>query len=136
MFVLTFTLIALMAACGSQTNTSSDETISDQTADEVQAAAQPATVSQAEPEADTKVSVDALIGEWIDITDAANTAKITKIDNGYQFADKDGKYPTTFENGKLKVKVNDTDTAEAYINSESGHLFVVLGEDMWEYSKK
>lgn len=125
-----------MTACGSEANTSSDEMTLSQTEVELQSTAQPATVSQAEPEADTKVSVDALIGEWVDISDTVNIAKITKADNEYQFEDKDGKYPATFENGKLKVKVSDADTAEAYINSETGHLIVVLGEDIWEYGKK
>lgn len=132
-FALALTLVLGLAACGGGTASDSEAAAVENTAP-----AEPATVEEALPQADTGTKADELVGSWKDISDATLFANITKTDSTYQYEDNDGKYAATFENGKLKVQVSAdaADTAEAYINAETGHLLVLYQGGLSEFEKK
>ena len=85
---------------------------------------------------DEKASADDLVGNWKDITDEARFVNITKTDAGYEYEDNEGKLPSEFSEGILKVKVSDTETADVYIDTASGHLFLVYQDNISEFEKK
>lgn len=142
--ILVFTLMTGMTACGSNTagnDTTGNDTASGQQADASQTTEQTvtpeeATIEQAIPEADPEANADALIGSWKDITAADSFVNITKTEAGYQYEDNDGKCPAAFENGVLKVKASDTDTADIYIDPKTGHMITAYQGGMTEYEKK
>lgn len=134
--ILVFGLLFSMAACGSKATDAIDEQASaDQAA--IQAATdQQATVEQEIPTADPAATVDALIASWVDINSPDKFANITKEGDAYQYEDNDAKYPATFADGVLKVKVSDTETADVYIDAKSGHMFSVYEQSPTEFKKK
>lgn len=134
--ILVFTLLAGMTACENNNTASSGQQADVQQTVEQTAAPEPATAEEDFPVADPKANVDALIGSWKDISAADSFANITKTETGYQYEDNDGTYPATFEDGVLKVKVSDTDTADVYIDPGTGHLFIAFQGDLMEYVKK
>ncbi|HEX2947159.1 MAG TPA: hypothetical protein VHT96_14535 [Clostridia bacterium] len=101
---------------------------------------QEATVEAALPAADTaKASDTDLLGTWTDVNAPDRYATITKTDTGYQYEDNEGKYPATLVDGVLKVQVlesDPTDTADVYIEAESGHLLSVYQDNQSEFVKK
>jgi hypothetical protein len=123
-----------LAACGGSGSSSDESTAVVQ---ENTAPAVAATVAEAVPQADTASKADALVGTWKDVSDPSSTATITKSGNDYQYADKDGTYKCTFEGGKLKVQVSGdaSDTAEAYIDTATGHLCVLYQGGLSEFQK-
>lgn len=134
--VLIFTLLAGMTACGDNNTASSGQQADVQQSTEQTVAPEAATIEQTLPAVDSKAGVDALIGSWKDISEADSFVTITKTEAGYQYEDNDGKYPATFENGVLKVKASDTDTADVYIDPETGHMFTAYQGGLLEYEKK
>ncbi len=101
---------------------------------------QEATVEAALPAADTEKASDAdLLGTWTDVNASDRYAKITKTDTGYQYEDNEGTYPATLVEGVLKVQLSEsdaTDTADVYIEAESGHLLSVYQDNQSEFAKK
>jgi cytoskeletal protein RodZ len=116
-----------------QVSTSDQLPVSDQQADSssTDSSAEQSTLSAV----DTAASADDLIGTWKDANDDTQTAKITKTDSGYELEQSDGKYPATFANGVLKVKATDTDTADVYIDKQTGHLILSYQGGITEYVK-
>jgi ABC-type oligopeptide transport system substrate-binding subunit len=129
--ILMFVLLFSIAACGSK-DTSSTE---DQTTVAEEVSAEPATATQTIPTPDPSATVDALLGTWVDINTPEETVNITKVGEEYQYEDKDGKYTGTFKDGKLILTV-ETETAEVYIDSKTGHMFTVYQDNPTEFSKK
>jgi hypothetical protein len=101
---------------------------------------QEATVEAALPAADTeKANDENLLGTWTDVNAPDRYVKISKTDTGYEYEDNEGKYPATLVDGVLKVQVSEsdaTDTADAYIENESGHLLSVYQDNQAEFMKK
>lgn len=129
--ILTLVLLTLLTACGGNSTNSTSQQAADQ-----QSAGQAAAPAQTLPKADPKATVDSLLGNWTDINSPDRFANITKTDNGYQYQDNEGTYPATFKDGVLKVQVSDTDTADTYIDTKSGHLFAVYQGSPSEFKKK
>lgn len=130
--ILMFVLLISVAACGSKDTTSTES----QTIVEEQVSAEPATATQVIPTPDSAATVDALVGNWVDINSADRFANITKVGEEYQYEDNDGKYSATFKDGKLLLKVNDTETADVYVDEKTGHMFTVYQGNPTEFSKK
>lgn len=124
------------ASCGSKNSPAKE---SEAPTPELTVAATPApdVAEQTAPEADIKVAEDSFVGNWKDVNSGEGFVKITKTESGYQYEDNDGKYKATFEDGILKVQVSDdaTDMADAYINSETGHLILNYQGGLSEYIK-
>lgn len=148
-YILMFVLLAGITACGNNNAITSDQQSSgqaevpaatdQQSSDQAEVPAatdQQATVQGAIPTADTKASVDVLIGSWSDISSPERFANITRIDSGYQYEDNEGKYPGTFKDGVLTLNVSDTDTADVYIDPTTGHMFLVYQDNISEFEKK
>ncbi len=150
---LAFIFTAVLAACGgsnsadstaeySSTDWSASPSESLSTAEAaVQAQTnQEATVEAALPPADTeKANDENLLGTWTDVNAPDRYVTITKTDSGYEYEDNEGKYPATLVDGVLKVQVSEsdaTDTADAYIETESGHLLSVYQDNQAEFMKK
>jgi hypothetical protein len=147
--ILVTALLAALSACGNNKNAtdqqsdSQQQTAATQQSDAAQSSTQAGTgqqaiVTESMQTADPKASVDDLIGSWTDINSPDRFAKITKTDTGYQYEDNEGKYPATYKDGVLKVKVsdNDTDTADIYIDKNTGHMISTYQDNISEYSKK
>jgi hypothetical protein len=137
-FILVFVLSTIITACGSNEASSSQQQ-SEAVQSSIQAETdQVAAASEVIPTADSKASVDNLLGSWTDINSPDSFANIIKTDTGYQFQDNDGKYPAEFIDGVLKVKVsdNETDTADVYIDVNTSHMLVDYQGSTSEYSKK
>lgn len=142
--ILVFALPALITACGSNiTSSSGQQADAQQQSESVQSSIKTETEqvtveSEVIPIADPKASVDSLIGSWTDINSPDCFASITKTDTGYEYADNEGKYPATFKDGVLKVKVSDSDsdTADIYIDANTGHMLSDYQGNTSEYSKK
>lgn len=129
----------VLSGCGSGGNEgdSSDQSA----AAEESVAAQAETVEQVVTEqiaeaVDTQATVDELVGEWVDIVEADRFVKISKEGTEYQYEDNEGKLSATFDNGVLKVKVSDSETADVYIDTDSGHLLLSYQDNISEYAKK
>ena len=133
---LIFILLFSMAACGTNSTETNDQQADDQQADDQAATDQQITAVQAVPEADTNALVDNLIGSWTNINSSDRYITITKTESGFLYEDNEGKYDATFENGILKVKVADSETADVYIEAETGHLLSVYQGDPSEFEKK
>lgn len=129
--ILMITFVINISACS---NKAVDTNI--QQVDEQEETNQQATIEQAIPMANPEATVDALIGQWVDVSSAERFAKISKSENTFQYEDNEGKYPATFENGILKVKVSDTDVVDVYLDAQSGHIFTDYQGNSSEYSKK
>ena len=132
--VLVVTLVSGLTACGGGgSSEKGTEVIAENTAP-----AEPDTVEESLPQVDANSNADALLGSWKDIVDPSLFANITKTDTAYQYEDNDGTYTATFENGKLTVKVSEdgADTAEVYVDADSGHLFVLYQGGLSEFEKK
>lgn len=127
-------LLFTFTACGGDASTSQEGTASNGQ-EAVATAQEPATVESALPKVDTGAAADSMLGEWKDTVDNTHFSKITKTDSGYQLEDNDGKYPATFKEGKLSVKVTESDTAEAYIDTNTGHLFILFQDGLTEFAK-
>ena len=128
--LLIFVLVMSFAACGSKssTDTSADASTT--------VAAQPGTVENVIPTADPAALVDGLVASWQDINSADRFANITKVGDGYQYEDNDGKYMGTFASGKLVVKVSDTENADVFVDAKTGHMFLIYQGQPTEFSKK
>ena len=134
--LLVLTLAGITAGCGDNTAASADGQQSGVQVTEEQAAVEEAVVEQAMPTPDAETGVEALLGKWEDVSSPDRFAHITKTESGYQYEDNEGKYPATFENGILKVKVSDTDAADVYIDTKTGHLLAVYQGNQSEFLKK
>lgn len=133
--ISTFALIIGLSACGDNTASSGQQ--SDTQVTTVQETEkQTEVVEQVMPSPDQKASADNLVGNWVGIDSPDFFVKITKTDAGYEYEDNEGKYTATFVDGVLKVQVGDNDTADVYINPETGHLLTSYQENTSEYSKK
>jgi hypothetical protein len=130
--ILMFVLLFSVAACGSK----GAESTESQTTVAEEVSAEPATATQTIPTPDPAATADALVGNWVDINSPELFANITKVGEEYQYEDQDEKYVGTFKDGKLLLKVNDTETAEVYIDSKTGHMFTVYQDNPTEFSKK
>lgn len=144
LFIIVFVLFIGVVACGNN-----DSDASEQQTNAVQSAEQTTvqtseknaepvveTVEQSLPTVDSKASADELIGSWKGIDADDQFVNITKTETGYQYEDNDGIYPATFENSALKVKATDTDTADVYIDPQTGHLITAYQGGISEYEKK
>lgn len=139
--ILVFMFFACMTACSGTANSSgqqndAQQSVENTSAPENASTPEAATAEESIPAADSKASADQLIGSWKDISDENNFTNITKTDTGYQYEDNDGEYSATFENGVLKVKASDSDTAEVYIDPKTGHLLTLYQGGLTEYEKK
>lgn len=127
---------------GGVTQAVGDQTASERpSVDEVAATAPEATaqvevVEQTMPTVDAGASADSLIGDWIDITADDRFAKITKTETGYQYEDNDGVYEATFADGKLIVTVSDTETADVYLDAQTGHMYLIYQDNPTEFKRK
>jgi hypothetical protein len=92
--------------------------------------------AQVAEEADTSKKADDLVGNWVDVTDSTRFANIVKDGENYLYEDNDGKYSATFKDAVLKVEVAANDFADVYIDSASGHLVLVYGDNIAEFAKK
>lgn len=141
--VLVIALLVVLCACGSKSDT--------QAANEAQAASQSeqeaaiqaqtnqqATVEVVVPTANAAATVDDLLGSWTDINSPDRFANVTKVESSYQFEDNDGKCLGDFKDGILKIKVSDGDgdTADAYFDAKTGHMFLEYKGDISEFKKK
>lgn len=134
-----FVLLAGLAACADNTGDTGDSSgqpSSQQAGEEKAEAPQVATVEQVIEAPDTGADVDSLIGSWIDITSEDRFVNITKNGDEYQYEDNEGILPATFQDGVLKLKVSDTETADVYINPENGYLTLVYLDNISEFKKK
>lgn len=131
--VLLFVFVGGFAACGGG-EANSTESLDTQTSQ--QAETEETVVEETMPTADPNAAVDALIGSWVDISDETRFANITKADTDYQYEDNEGQYPATFENGSLKIKASDTDTAESFIDAKTGNMLMIYQGSIWEFKKK
>ncbi len=129
-----FLLVLSLSACGA--GGSDSQGSGGDSASQPAAAVEADTVEQAVQQADAFSSADKLIGSWTDIAAPDRFVNITQTDSGYQYEDNEGAYPATFADGKLTVKLSDTDSAEAYVDTKSGHLFSVYQENISEYQQK
>ena len=139
--ILVLVLFFSMTACGNGTDSAKDQQTADQQTADQQATDQQGTELQESavqiiPQADSSSTVDGLVGSWIDISDSNNFANIAKTDTGYQYEDNEGKYSATFKDGVMKVQVSDSETANAYIDPKSGHMFLVYQDNTTEFKKK
>ena len=139
--ILVFALPALITACGNNDSGQQVDAQQQSEAEAVQSSIQAETdqvaaASEVIQTADTKASVDSLIGSWIDINTPERFANITKTDTEYQFEDNEGKYPATFIDGVLKVKASDSVTVDVHIDTETGHMLSVYDGNITEFSKK
>lgn len=128
--ILIFVLLTSLAACGSSSSDSSTEVST------VAEAAQPGTAETVIPTADAAATVDGLIASWQDINSADRFANITKVGDAYQYEDNDGKYTGTFSAGKLVVTVSETETADVFVDSKTGHMFLIYQGTPTEFKKK
>jgi hypothetical protein len=145
-YILLLVLLTCITACGNNTSGFPDQQVSGQKLDvqektntesDTQVGTGQGDVVQGElPAADTKASVDGLIGSWTGIDSADRFVNITKTDTGYQYEDNEGKYPAEYKDGTLKIKISDSDTADVYIDAESGHMLSVYQDNLSEYKKK
>lgn len=134
--ILVLAFLAGMTACGKNNAASADQKTDIQQTTEQADTPEEVTVEQTIPTADSNAGVDGLVGSWKDINSAENFVIITKTDTGYQYEDNDGKYPATFENGVLKVKASDIDTADVYIDTKTGHMLTAYQGGLSEYERK
>ena len=140
--ILVLSIPALITACGNnETSYSGQESDTTLQSEDLEASIQSETdqvsvASEVISTADPKASVDSLIGNWTDINSPEYFANITKVDAGYQYEDNEGKYPATFKDGVLKVKVSDSVTADVYIDANTGHMLSVYMGTTFEYIKK
>lgn len=123
-------MLVALCACG---NESVDATAKEEP---VVTAVQPDTVEQAAQIADSFTSPERLIGSWSDIISPDRFINISQTDSGYLVEDNEGKYPATFEDGILRVKISDTDTVDVYLDSKSGHMLSVYQDNLSEYKRK
>lgn len=134
--VCTVVLFAF-TGCGSK----SDEGTSGETAAQEQVEAVPETVVQNTAEqitesADVETTVDEFEGSWVGVDDATLFVNITKAGDQYEYEDNDGKYQASFSEGILKVVVAENDTADVYVDKESGNLVLVYMDSTIQYVKK
>jgi hypothetical protein len=122
-------LIIGLIGCGSK---SSDKTENDKSSSVSAAALTNANTSV--PSAN--VTVDNILGSWVDIKDETRFGNITKTDTGYQFEDNDGKYPGKYIEGVLQIKVTETDLADIYYNAGEAHLILDFQGDVTKFKKK
>ena len=132
--ILLLAVLSGITACG-------NDTPADTGAQASSAAPQGATVNQQTQEEvsasiDANAGADKFLGDWKDINDAERFAKITKTDTGYRYEDNEGKYPATFTDGIMLVKVSEEETADVYIDAETGHLFLVYQGNPSEFTRK
>jgi hypothetical protein len=135
--ILTFSLLSSMAACGNKNTDAAEQSAEEaQQAIIQQATDQQATVEQALEKPDSDITIDKLIGSWVDVTSPDRFVNITKVGEEYQYEDNEGKLPATFTDGVLKVKISDTDTADVYIDTKTDHLLCVYQDNISEFAKK
>lgn len=130
---LVFILLVFLSAC-SNSNTASSSTDTS-SIESIQPPTDATVVLNPLPTPDPKVTIDSLLGSWVDIDDSTRFANITKTDSGYQYQDNDGTYEATFQNGVLTVKVSDTDSAQTYFDNTSGNLITTYQDGFSKYKK-
>lgn len=133
--ILVAAFVFVLVSCGDNSASTEQPIVEEIT---VEAAPVPETEVQTVPAADTEVGSEIFIGSWKDIESEESFVNITKTDAEFTYEDNDGKYSATFQEGVLKVQVSDVegDTADVYINSESGHLILSYQGSLSEYEKK
>jgi hypothetical protein len=146
--MLVLVMLVFLSACGGSgatnetvgtgTNQDSVETTAaaDSAGNAAQTEAVTAVASDGLPTADSKATVDSLLGSWVDIDSAEKFANITKTDSGYQYEDNDATYEATFADGVLTVKVSDTDSAQVYLDSKSGNMIATYQDGYQKFKKK
>jgi predicted small lipoprotein YifL len=134
--VMVLILIISFSGCGSKDNSASEQQESTAPVVEQQATPEEEVVEQVIATPDPSTSVDSLLGSWVDVSAQDRFVNITKKDAGYEYEDNEGKLPAIFENGTLKVKVSDTETADIHIDKETGNLISVYQDNISEYKKK
>jgi predicted small secreted protein/predicted small lipoprotein YifL len=135
-----------LAACGGGPADTADQSgtgpqdanqqTADQKASSQATAPEKVIVEQEIAEPDTAVEASNLVGSWVDVTSPDRFVNITQDGTDYQYEDNEGKLPAVFKDGILKVQVSDTETADVYIDTETGHLFTVYQDNIAEYTKK
>lgn len=130
-------LMLAFAGCGSGGDTSGQNT--DVQADPVEA--EPEVVEQEVTEqiaeaANTEAGVDEFEGSWVGVDDASLFVNITKDGDQYKYEDNDGAYQAAFADGILKVTVAENDTADVYVDKDTGHLVLTYMDSIIEYARK
>ncbi len=138
--VLATILMLTLAGCGSGGD-NSGASDARTTAAEISVPAESQVIEQAvteqiAEEADAKGSVREILGDWVDVATADRFANITENGGAYQYEDNEGKYPAEFVDGVLKVKLNETDTADVYIDMGSGNLKLIFQDNISEFKRK
>lgn len=135
-------LLLSMTACGKSSDSNDEQTSVTQSEEIDQsiqdATNQQATLEQALPTVDPNETADVLIGSWYEKSSPEHFVNITKVEEGYQVEDNDGKYAATFGQGILTVKVSDTetDTASIFYDAKSGRIILVYQDVPTQFEKK
>ena len=132
--ILTIILLAVGTACGGNSAPSAGQT--QETGTVAATEAQPGIAEQSVQSADSYSKPEQLLGSWTDISSPDRFVNITQSGTDYRYEDNEGTYPAVYEDGKLKVTVSETDTAEVYVDLKSGHLLSVYQDNISEYQKK
>ena len=83
-------------------------------------------------------SIEKLLGDWTDVNDVSRFVKITDNGGQYEYEDVDGKYPGTYKDGILTIKITDAenDTATVFIDVKTGNMVTNYQGDIYEFSRK
>ncbi|MDH7578606.1 MAG: hypothetical protein QHH75_12520 [Bacillota bacterium] len=78
---------------------------------------------------------DKFLGEWVNVNDSSDWAKIIRSGNSYIWEDSDGKYPAVYKDGILRVSVG---IGEGYVSfdEKTGHLVASYLGHKEEYKRK
>ena len=134
--ILILTLVLVVSVIGLTACGNSGANATDNSAEKATVEALPSTAQEDYLGLDPKASADGLIGNWVEVNESERFTNITKTETGYEYEDNEGKCSATFADGILKVKVSDSETAEVYIDKETGHLLAIYQGVTSEFSKK
>ena len=83
-------------------------------------------------------SIEKLLGDWTDVNDVSRFVKISENGGQYEYEDLDGKYPGTYKDGILTIKISDAenDTATVFIDVKTGNMVTNYQGDIYEFSRK
>jgi hypothetical protein len=125
--------VLLTSACGRQSSDPAEE-LSDE---------QQAVLTPEQEEVDLELAVpdsgsvaEEIMGNWVGAGDDSRFVNIERNGDEFLYEDNEGIFAGTFEKGVLKVKVTDTDVAQAYFDNTTGHLLLVYQDDISEFRRK
>lgn len=128
--ILVFVLFIGLTACAGG-KSKSDEALAPVAVDSSQLSEE----AMSTPAPNKDEEADNLIGEWTQVDNEEQFAKITKDSEGYQYEDNDGKYSATFKDGVLIVNVDANSTASVYIDAKTAKLILNYQESITQFNK-